>query len=962
MRIGSGETAGLSDSLHEREAELAALSAALAQAQAGTGRLVIIEGSAGIGKSCLLGAARVMATALGMAVLTARGTDLERDAPFGVATELLGGTVASASGEERGRLLAGQASLAAGLFDPSVPLADDPSALPRGLYRLTVNAAAGWPGDGDGRAGLLIAVDDAQWADRPSLSYLAYLAARIDELPAVLAVATRPAEQPGSRPAVDWLRDRPGGLLLRPRELSPQAVAQMVRAGFPGAGPAFSQACAEVTGGNPFLVTELVRALDAEGVTPDDGGVGRVRSLVPDSVLRSVLARLTRLGAPAGQLARAVAVLGEEVPLRRARMLAGLDAPTAERAADALAGARILAAGEPLRFWHSLIAASVYADIPSFARARAHRRAADLLAGDGVPSDGVAPHLMLSPSDGDQRTVAALREAANRALARGDSEAAAQLLARAVAEPPALAERGRLLLELANAEMEQGATSAGEHIDEALRLPGDLAFKVAGLAALGRLRFNRGEHEAAARTMEEALELLEPGTPGFAPMLASYLTATTFHVGLHPLAGPWLRPVVEAARDGRLPGDPGLLAHLTLRLALAGEPGSRIRAIAEAATAADPLVNPASLGMLPMLVIQALSLADELDAAERIATAAVAAARRRGSLLNFAGASYGRAVARYHQGELTGALADLDQSMVARREGWTAADPWIGALLVHIQLERGDLAAARDGLALTDGASPDSMNLPVALFARARLALAQGHPEAALTDAETAGHLLGTGFGIDHPGFIPWRQAAAVAAHALGRAGHARALAGELLESARGAGTARALGLALRTQAALVSGDQRLLLLAEAADALKQSPSALERARVLVELGAARRQAGNKTAAREPLREGLELADRMGAAPLVQAARRELHALGLRPRRSATTGLGSLTPTERRVAMLAASGLTNRQVAEALFVTVRTVETHLARVYQKLGISARSELVKVTGPLPREAGEEGEPA
>lgn len=542
---------------------------------------------------------------------------------------------------------------------------------------------------------------------------------------------------------------------------------------------------------------------------------------------------------------------------------------------------------------------------------------------------------------------------------RGDSAAAAGLLARALAEPPALAQRGPLLLELANAELEQGAAGAGQHIEEALRLPGGPALTVAGLAALGRLRFNQGDHEAAASAMEEALGLLEPGTSEFASMLAGYLTATTFRVGLHPLAARWLRPVIESARDGRLPGDPGLLAHLTLRLALAGEPAARIRAIAEAATAADPLIDPASLGMLPMMVIQALSLADELDAAERIATAAVAAARRRGSLLNFAGASYGRAVARYHRGELTGALADLDQSMTAHREGWTAADPWIGALLAHIQLERGDVAAARDGLAMTGSASPDSMNLPVVLFARARLALAEGRQETALADARTAGRLLVTGFGIDHPGFIPWRRTAAVAAHALGHADQARALAGELLESARGSGTARALGLALRTQAALVSGDRRLLLLAEAADALKPSPSALERAHVLVELGAARRQAGDKIAARQPLRAGLELADRMGAAPLVRAARRELHALGLRPRRSAITGLGSLTPTERRVAELAASGLTNRQVAEALFITVKTVETHLARVYQKLGVSVRGELVRVTGTLPAEAGQGG---
>jgi DNA-binding CsgD family transcriptional regulator len=268
---------------------------------------------------------------------------------------------------------------------------------------------------------------------------------------------------------------------------------------------------------------------------------------------------------------------------------------------------------------------------------------------------------------------------------------------------------------------------------------------------------------------------------------------------------------------------------------------------------------------------------------------------------------------------------------------------------VHIHIERGDLAAARDALALTDGAPPGSMDLPVGLFARARLALAEGNPAEALRAAEATGELLSTGFGIDHPGFVPWQRTAALAALALGEHSRARGLAGDLLERARWAGTARAVGLALRTQAAMADGEDRRLLLAEAADVLARSPSALERAHALIELGTVSRRAGLRSAAEPPLREGLQLADGMGAVPLVEAARRELRALGLRPRRTAVTGPDSLTPTERRVAELAASGLTNRQVAEALFVTVKTVETHLARVYQKLGIGTRTELLQAIG-------------
>ncbi|MGH3171176.1 MAG: ATP-binding protein, partial [Trebonia sp.] len=179
------------EGLYERETELGALSAALSAARSGAGSLVVIEGPAGIGKSRLLAEARVLAGALGVAVLSASGIELERDASLGVAGELFTPVLAPASAGERARLLSGHASLGAGLFDPAAPLPEDPSALVRGLYWLTVNAVAAGaaapgagPGspDGERTPGLLIAVDDAQWADRPSLSYLAYLAARIDEL------------------------------------------------------------------------------------------------------------------------------------------------------------------------------------------------------------------------------------------------------------------------------------------------------------------------------------------------------------------------------------------------------------------------------------------------------------------------------------------------------------------------------------------------------------------------------------------------------------------------------------------------------------------------------------------------------------------------------------------------------------------------------------------------------------
>ena len=939
-------TVGAGGGLYEREAELGGLASVLAAARSGAGCLAVIEGPAGIGKSRLLAEARSMAAGRGLRVATARGLDLERDVPFGIVGDLLGPLLAAAPAAERGRLLDGQAALAAALFDPAAPAVADPSALTRGLYWLTASLASSPAGDGQ-PAGLLLAVDDAQWADRPSLAFLVHLCARIEELPVAVVVATRTGEPATDEQALSWLRDRSDRWLMRPTVLSRGAIGELARTQMPAAEPSFIKACAEVTGGNPFLAWEVLRALRADGVAPTARSVPAVRSLVPDSVLRSVLVRLARLGEPAEKLARAVAVLGDRAPMRLARQLAGLEAVPAEEAADRLAAANILAADEPLRFTHPLIATAVHADIPAFARARAHRQAADLLTADGGPAESIAAQFLLTRPDGDQQAVRVLREAAGQALLRGDPSAAAHLLGRALAEPPAPSQQGRVLLELANARIELGDAGARQHIEAAIALLDRPAERVEALAALGRLHFNLGTHEAAARAMEEALGLLEPDSPALPALLVGYLTATTFRAGLYPQASARLQPMIEAARTGQPPRDPGLLAHLALRLAFTAEPAPRVRALAERATAGDPLVDPASLGILNGLVIQALCCVDELDEAERISGLAIAAARRRGSMLSFSMASYHRAIGRYHRGELASALADIEQSLVATREGWTAGDPWSGSLLVHIHLERGDLEAARAALAMTADAAPGTLDLAIAWHARARLALAEGRPDTALGDAEAAGQLLGAGFAIDHPGFVPWQRTAGLAALARGDTALARTRAGELANRARWSGNARAMSLALRTQAAVSPPEQRRDLLAEAADVLAGSPSALERAHALVELGAARRAAGRPSDAQGPLREGLQLADGMGAAPLVQAARRELRALGLRPRRAAVTGPDSLTPAERRVAEMAAAGLTNRQVAEALFVTVKTVETHLARGYHKLGITSRAELVNV---------------
>jgi len=192
-----------------------------------------------------------------------------------------------------------------------------------------------------------------------------------------------------------------------------------------------------------------------------------------------------------------------------------------------------------------------------------------------------------------------------------------------------------------------------------------------------------------------------------------------------------------------------------------------------------------------------------------------------------------------------------------------------------------------------------------------------------------------------------WRAEAAEALATLGQTGQAQRLAREHLELSEELGTPGARGAARRVLAAVVA--EPIPLLEQAVTMLAESPARLEHTRALVALGAALRRANRRADARAPLRQALDQADRGGMRLLARRAREELNAVGARPRRSALSGPGALTPAEHRVAQLAAEGHGNRAIAERLYVTQRTVETHLTHVFQKLGISSRAELAAALG-------------
>ena len=301
--------------LQERDAELKEMDGVIADACSGRGRLLAVEGPAGIGKTSLLGSASDRCADAGMRVLSARGSELEREFAFGVVRQLLEPVLYAADAEARARWFAGAAAFAQPLLDESLEATTEEEVRFRrrhGLYWLLANLAREAP--------VAVVVDDAQWADEPSVGFLRHLATRFAHVPVLLVIGSR-----SDNSGVAGLLADPSARVLRPAPLSLDAVSARVSDAFgrPVDG-AFAAACQRATAGNPFLIGELLREVNAEGLQPDAAGVERLRDLSPRGVTVSVLVRLADMPPSAAALARAAAVLGEaDLPTTAA--LAGLE-------------------------------------------------------------------------------------------------------------------------------------------------------------------------------------------------------------------------------------------------------------------------------------------------------------------------------------------------------------------------------------------------------------------------------------------------------------------------------------------------------------------------------------------------------------------------------------------------------------------------------------------------------------
>jgi DNA-binding CsgD family transcriptional regulator len=926
--------------LVERERAVEELRAALARSRDG-GEVILLEGPAGIGKSRLLEALR--GAAEGFEVLWARGGALEQDLAFGVVRQLLERRLAAAPAEERDALLGGGAAAAARVLGLGTPpdgrAGGDMAGALHGLAWAVANLADRRP--------LLLVVDDLHWSDRGSLEFLAFLARRVDELPACIVIAVRDGEPSRHDAAVAELAARAS--VVRPAPLSPDGVAELMAAMLGAPAPAeLVAACHAATGGNPFFLGELLAAVAADGGMPGMTPAG-VGAAVPSSVARSILLRLGRLTAPARRLAAAAAVLGEEAALRHALALAEVTAADADAAADALVRAGILASIHPVRFEHPMLRAAIAGDASPADRAAAHRRAAALLHADLEPAERIAPHLLASPPAGDPWAVPVLRSAGGEAMRRGAPDVAVRLLRRAAEEPPG-PDRAELLgalgaAELANGDYAASAAAAGWAIE--VEPDGATRARLRLLRSAGLLAIEGAA--AAMRSLEDGLAEAGAADAQLALLLETELG---YLAGMADVAHPVARGL---GRHRALPGDThperAMLSLVALEALRADERASAVRDLALRGLGGGRLLAEDELRTMAYYAATlALIEAEAYEDARTAIADAMADVVARGSEYGFAGICWLRGILATRIGDL--AAAEADERTCAERAVPTMVG--IGASsLALVLLEQGDVAAAHRTLE-DAGLLTDRRPLYVwGPYVRGLVRLAQGRPAEALADLRDVGRHTSEVGGATAG--LPWQAHAALALEALGEHEAARAAADAELERARRRGSPRLLGIALRARGLVAHGMERTARLTDAVDALERSEAALELARARADLGVALLRDGQRRAGRELLERSHDAARRCGARGLAQATHDELRVAGARPRRMMFSGVESLTASERRVAEMAADGLSNREIAQALFVTPKTVGNQLGHVYAKLAVSSRRALPAALGRVP--AGE-----
>ncbi len=916
--------------LVERSAELAAVQEVLGRAAAGAGRSLLLSGPAGIGKSALVGYAREVARAAGFVVLSSTATPVSPALSHGVVRDWLGA-----------RARAGHPGIRP--FDgPAAALAEalrDPAPTHHAWNLAGLDYAVTWVLESLADAHpLLLVVDDAQWADRGSLQLLDLLSARLAHLPAALVLATRTGERSVASAVLDRLAGR--ATRLEPAPLSLEGVEQVLRGHASAGRPTGSaEELHRLTGGVPFLLHELLRSGSATGA--------------PRGVVESVRERLDRLGTEAVEVARTVAVLADEATLDAVADLTGRTVAELAGPLERLTEAGIVEVGT----WraspaHPLVAEAILTALPQTERSALHRAAADHLAALGRPAQVVASHLVHTLPGEDHRVVEVLRAAGEEALRTGSPDVAATQLLRAAEETRPESTDPQLVALAAAAHLQAGHRTRGLDLWAVALDRAEDPLELAGLLAdMGRVQMTMGERAAATAAFRRAVEALAAaGHDATSPRMRAVLVRMGLTRAMYEGARDDLDSAVTAAHrqptredthDDRL-----LFAVAAADLAVRATDRERalelaLRALGDGAL----LAEETSEGYGFYVASGVLSWCDAYDENLRVLELALEEARRRGSVLGFAAASYCRGLVRVRTGRLRAALADLQGALDLRARGWTGlGTPAVaGAAFAHVALGQVE-EAARLEPALRDAAAQGGFVSALPMVAAGLVRAARGDHEQAVADYTAAADLMGAH--PDNASIIEWRELSAWSLHALGRRDEAAELARTAVERARVWGAPRAVGFALRTRALFTDRDEAVALLHEAAALFSACDAVDHRARAWADLATLLLQGGRaeREEAVAVLRGAADHARREGAEPLLRRTARLLVRAGVTPTDTPGDPAPALTPGERRVAELAAGGATNREIAQKLFVTVKAVEWHLSNAYRKLGIASRRDL------------------
>jgi DNA-binding CsgD family transcriptional regulator/RecA/RadA recombinase len=902
--------------LRERERELAAIDELLEG-----GGMIIIEGPAGIGKTSLVDEAAARAQAAGRRALLARGSLLEAAFAFGMARQLFEPLL---RGDGHGSLLAGAAGGAVSAIglEGSVATADPSGfAALRGLAALTANAAEDGP--------LLLVLDDVQWSDGPSLRFAGFLARRLDGPDIAVCTTIRSGEPGAPERLLDELRGAPGARRLAPSPLSESATAELVRERDPGAEDLVCTRCHDATGGNPLLLAEVLRAMDG-----GDDAVHAAAAGIGGGVRR----RIDRADPSALRVACAAAVLGEDATLGHVVALTGLEPRDAGRAASALTVASVLEGAEPYAFTHPLVRSAVLETLHDGERMELHRIAAQTLGAEGAAGERVAAHLLATPGTGDIATLERLRDAATTALTRGGASSAVPLLKRALAEPPPADARGAVLRELGAAERLAGEGASIGHLRAAQTLAAEPRERAALAHELAMAQYDLGYYADTAQTLSAALRE--------APEDLDTRTRDDLRVDLLTVA------LLVSSLDreqlladfgrGAPPEDPMVL--VALQIASVGLQLAEAENVPAAARESEALLaaNPPSRGRLdihtPMwFALQACERFDGLrEMLDEVEHGAEPGWMRRQFAINLA-----RGHLEHRLGNLGAAAAVHEANLEFGIDNVTGV-LYTLAGLASVCIDRGEIDRA-SGLLESINVPPAMNELHLAWVHTAigRVAAAAGDDEAAALSFDTACAIHRA---VPGSADVIWESGGSDRVACFVRQGRLEEARVDIARTLTVASEAQLVGLegiALRMRG-VIDGDRASLEGSVAC--LERTQMRLEHARALCELGGHLRRAGERTAARDPLRSALGLAHACGSGPLAERAREELLLAGARPRRDAQAGRDSLTAAELRVARLAARGLTNRAVAQELFITIKTVEGHLARTFRKLDLHRREDL------------------